>query len=139
MATPLPAFRTTRSTAVFTRLASRSQRWNSHLRLGRSPVSTVAELRAIGAGERNPYQSRYVAEKGNAYRWHSQSTEVDDGDRSIRPDDVTVVQTGRWLKDDGSQLLSGEAVPASGLGEPGDYYLLTDEASILYGTLYERR
>jgi hypothetical protein len=110
------------------RLEQRTQVWAE-------PVISIVNMRAVPAGDRSPYQSRYLAEKGNPYRFHPESTETDDGDRSIRPSDIAENEAGRWLKDDGSQILFGSTEPSNSIGEPGDYYFLRDphpQAGLLY-------
>jgi hypothetical protein len=99
------------------------------------PTKTVVLLRQVTAGERSPYQSRYLAEKGNPYRFDPESRESDDGDRAIRPNDIIAADAGRWIRDDGSQILYGSAEPDDSIGEPGDYYFLREphpQAGLLY-------
>jgi hypothetical protein len=62
----------------------------------RSPVTTVALLRALPLEELIPNSSRFLIINNSIYRFDAASVEADDGDKVIQP--TIVVGAGRFLK-----------------------------------------
>ena len=63
-----------------------------------SPVGNLVELRAVASAGLVDKQVRLVETKGALYRYDTSGAGVDDGDGTIKPDDLTDVDQGRWFK-----------------------------------------
>jgi hypothetical protein len=59
-------------------------------------VRTIPDLRALPSGSFT-YNDLYVVTGKGLYTWVPDSFAVDDGDKVIKPNDLTPLQVGRWL------------------------------------------
>lgn len=101
-------------------------------------VATLIELRSIPLGLVYPYQSRYVAEQNNPYRYDPTINVPDDGISVIKLNNTPATAPGRFILDDSATWYSGDGVPVSTLGSSGDYYLDTGENSVFAGTVWKK-
>lgn len=110
-------------------------RWYNYNQISVDSLTTLATTRGLITG-----QLCYVTSStGGFYRWNNDSTETNDGDRTIS---VSGVTTGRWIKRDQNNIVDIPAnmyegvVSTSGSGT-GDFYPYTaadsQQASILAG------
>ncbi|MFA4945158.1 MAG: hypothetical protein WC789_10720 [Lentisphaeria bacterium] len=98
-----------------TTLLPRYVKWDSATH---APVATVTAARAVPADERANGMSMHVTSKQTPYYWIPASTETDDGDLYLKPDDVTLPAAGRWHKGAGASG-SGTAVDVSVVNRSG--------------------
>ena len=101
-------------------------------------VDTVANLRAILISQVIAYQSRYVSEVNNPYRYNPSSTAADDGYLVVKPAEKAVGDTGRWILDDSNAIYILTVVPVASAGEIGDIAVVINSASADHGKLFQK-
>lgn len=86
-----------------------------HERSYGTPVDTVAQMRALGPADRPDNQWRALNDQDAFYEFEPASLDADDGDDTLKPDDLAGGDPGRWKKRTGG----GMAPVASVFGRTG--------------------
>lgn len=102
-------------------------------------VQSLSDLRSVPLSLVYPYQSRYVADQNNPYRYDPNTTADDDGVSIIKLDAVPVSAPGRFLLDDSAAWYSGSGTPSPTLGTVGDYYVDSDAESTTAGKIWKKQ
>ena len=63
-----------------------------------APVQSLADGRAVPAGERVDKMIILVEDSASGWRYDAQSFAVDDGNLVLQPDDLLVTSPGRWIR-----------------------------------------
>jgi hypothetical protein len=84
------------------------------------PVADIAALRAVPEANIFAWQVRYVVSVENEYRFNPNSTEVDDGNLVVKPDDIILASPGRWIAFTGNKIFAVEDITELKAIPPGD-------------------